>query len=97
MCPVVKKQSGKKNVSFDVSIAAESGQKPGMESTGVELCYYKTHKFKKLLPHQRKEVADYNTTKDEGKWKGRASSKNVFSGKRKNSNQMEIQTSSSSQ
>ncbi len=83
MCLVMKKQAGKKNVSFDVSIATASGTKPGMGSTGVELCYYKPHMFKKLLLHQKKEVVEYNATKDGGKWKGHASSKNGFRGKRK--------------
>ncbi len=51
-CPVANKQSNKKNVLFDAGIDGTTDQKPVTGSMGVEHCYYKTHEFKKLLPHQ---------------------------------------------
>ena len=69
-CPVAKKLATSGKISFDPSILATDSNQAGTGKTGVELRYHKQHEFLALPQDQRDELAEFNATKDGGKWKG---------------------------
>ena len=68
-CPVAKKEPERK-VCFDAATISAADAKTGIGKTGVELRYHTKKEFWALPEEQRREVADYNATKEGGKFKG---------------------------
>ena len=60
ICPITTKKGGG-NLTAEIG-AAGAKLKSGVDSTGVELCYYKSAEFMALTPEQRAEVSEYNAT-----------------------------------
>ena len=68
-CPVAKKGPERK-VGFDAATILAADAKTGIGKTGVELRYHTKKEFWALPEEHRREVADYNATKEGGKFKG---------------------------
>ena len=68
-CPVAKKGTERK-VSFDAATILAADAKTGIGKTGMELLFHTKKEFWALPEEQRREVADYNATKEDGKFKG---------------------------
>ena len=68
-CPVAKKGPEHK-VGFDAAKILAADAKAGIGKSGVELSYHTKKEFWALPEEQRREVADYNATKEGGKFKG---------------------------
>ena len=64
------KKGPKQKVGFDAATVAAADAKAGIGKTGVELCYHTKKEFWELPEEQRREVAEYNATKEGGKFKG---------------------------
>ena len=57
-------------MGFDAATISAADAKTGIGKTGVELRYHIKKEFWALPEEQRREVADYNATKEGGKFKG---------------------------
>ena len=68
-CPLSKKGPERK-VGFDAATVLAADAKAGIGKTGVELRYHTKKEFWALLEEQQREVADYNATKEYGRFKG---------------------------
>ena len=68
-CPVANKVPERK-VGFNVATVLAADAKTGIGKTGVELRYHTKKELWALPEEQRREVADYNATKEGGKFKG---------------------------
>ena len=64
------KKGPKRKVGFDAPTIFAADAKTGIGKTGLELRYHKKKEFWALPEEQRREVADYNATKEGGKFKG---------------------------
>ena len=69
-CPVTKKGS-KRKVGFDSAAVSATDAKAGIGKTGVELRYHTKKEFWALPEYQQRKVADHNSTKEGGKFKGK--------------------------
>ena len=56
-------------MGFDAATILAADAKTGIGKTGVELRYHTKKEFWTLPEEQRREVADYNATKEGGKFK----------------------------
>ena len=57
-------------MGFDAATIAAADARAGIGKTGVELRYHTKKKIWELPEEQRREVADYNATKEGRKFKG---------------------------
>ena len=57
-------------MSFDAATISAAEAKTGIGKTGMELLFHTKKEFWAIPEEQRREVADYNATKEDGKFKG---------------------------